>query len=237
MSVTSLGITLWLWRQNKPNNILGKRDNRLLLLVRAFGGFLGVFGLYCASACCPPNHPQATLKANHVPIDSLRYLNLSEATVITFMMPLVASFGGYLLLGSPFSWLEILLSLISLFGVLLVASPDAFFTTSETDAAMNDPNVVDMVSRIWALCVGLLGVCGSAAAFLCMSSIGKTENPLTVVNYFAALCTVVSCGALVVLPGLNFQTPGDAWEWLLLFFSGLSGFLMVSTSVGLLATS
>lgn len=49
MSVTALGITLWLWRQNKPKNILGRRENRLLLIVRAFGGFLGVFGLYCMS--------------------------------------------------------------------------------------------------------------------------------------------------------------------------------------------
>lgn len=54
MSTTTVGITLWLWRQNKPNNILGKKENRKLLLVRAFGGFLGVFGLYCTSpACCP----------------------------------------------------------------------------------------------------------------------------------------------------------------------------------------
>lgn len=49
MSITTLGITMWLWRQKKANNILGKKDNRLLLLVRAFGGFLGVFGLYCTS--------------------------------------------------------------------------------------------------------------------------------------------------------------------------------------------
>lgn len=55
MSITTLGITLWLWRQNKPNNILGKEENRVLLLVRAFGGFLGVFGLYCTStALLPP---------------------------------------------------------------------------------------------------------------------------------------------------------------------------------------
>lgn len=53
MSITTLGITLWLWRQNKPNNILGKKENRVLLLVRAFGGFLGVFGLYCASPAIP----------------------------------------------------------------------------------------------------------------------------------------------------------------------------------------
>lgn len=141
------------------------------------------------------------------------------------MMPLVASFGGYLLLGSPFSWLEISLSILSLFGVLLVASPDAVFPSSNNGA---DSDAVDVTSRVWALCVGLLGVCGSAAAFLCMSAIGKTENPLTVVNYFAALCTVISCAALLVLPGLDFQTPGNVWEWVLLFFSGMSGFLMVS---------
>lgn len=55
MSVTMLGITAWLWKQNKPDNILGKRENRKLLLVRALGGFLGVFGLYC-KPCAP--HPQ-----------------------------------------------------------------------------------------------------------------------------------------------------------------------------------
>lgn len=204
MSVTTLGITAWLWKQNKPSNILGKRENRKLLLVRAFGGFLGVFGLYY----------------------SLRYLNLSEATVITFMMPLVASFGGYLLLGSPISWLEILLSVVSLCGVLLVASPDAIFSATVDAPATGGPDAVNLGSRIWALCVGLLGVCGSAAAFLCMSVIGKTENPLTVVNYFAALCTVVSVVALLVLPSLGFQAPGNVWEWTLLFSSGLSGFLM-----------
>lgn len=145
------------------------------------------------------------------------------------MMPLAASFGGYLLLGSPFSWLEILLSIVSLFGVLLVASPDAILPASGNDTAPGDSDTLGLVSRIWALCVGLLGVCGSAAAFLCMSVIGKAENPLTVVNYFAALCTIISLVALIVLPGLGFQAPGSFWEWTLLFFSGLSGFLMVRT--------
>lgn len=170
-------------------------------------------------------HATLQARAHHVATDSLRSLNLSEATVITFMMPLVASFGGYLLLGSSISWIEILLSILSLFGVVLVASPDALFSASE--ATLGDAAAVSSVERVWALCVGLLGVCGSAAAFLSMSAIGKTEDPLTVVNYFAAMCTVVSCVALIVLPGLGFQAPGDIWEWALLFFSGLSGFLMV----------
>lgn len=159
--------------------------------------------------------------------DSLKRLQLSEATVITFMTPLVASFGGYLLLGSPFSWLEILLSIISLFGVLLVASADGLFPAARTDVATNDLEAFDFTSRIWAICAGLVGVCGSAAAFLCMSFIGKTEGPLTVVNYFAALCALVSFIMLVALPGLSLQAPGGVRQWGLLFFSGLSGFLMV----------
>ncbi|CAN8097566.1 unnamed protein product [Discula destructiva] len=201
MSITTLGITTWLFWQKKPNNILGKKENRLLLLTRAFGGFFGVFGLYY----------------------SLRYLNLSEATVITFMMPLVASVGGYLLLGATISWLELVLSITSLVGVLLVSTPDALFAASEK---IDSPEAVDFGPRLWAICVGLLGVCGAAAAYLAVSAIGKTESPLTVVNYYTAMCTVVSFAALLVLPGLGFQAPGDLWEWFLLIFSGLSGFLM-----------
>lgn len=143
-------------------------------------------------------------------------------------MPLVASLGGYVFLGSPVSRLEILLSIISLFGVLLVASPDVLLLAGTTEVAAKEFDVVDVASRIWAVCIGLVGVCGSGAAFLCMSSIGKTERPLTVVNYLAAFCTLVSCVALIALPGLSFQLPGSVWEWGLLFFSGLSGFLMVS---------
>lgn len=143
------------------------------------------------------------------------------------MMPLVASLGGYLFLGSTISWLEILLSIISLFGVLLVASPDAIFATPSTNPKTGELEPVDASSRVWAICIGLVGVCGSAAAFLCMSHIGKTESPLTVVNYFTALCTLASFIALTVLPGLGFHAPADMWEWALLFFSGLSGFFMV----------
>lgn len=47
MSITTIGITAWLWKQQKANNILGRPENRKLLLMRAIGGFLGVFGLYC----------------------------------------------------------------------------------------------------------------------------------------------------------------------------------------------
>lgn len=151
-------------------------------------------------------------------------------------MPLVASLGGYLVLGTSFSWLETLLSVVSLLGVVLVASPDVLFPSGATDDAAHDPEAVTIASRIGAICVGLVGVCGSAAAFLCMSALGKAESPLTVVNYFAALCMLVSCVALVVMPGLSFQAPRGGWEWALLFFSGVSGFCMVSWNFAMTST-
>lgn len=143
-------------------------------------------------------------------------------------------------MGSPLSWLEILLSVVSLFGVLLVASPDVLLPdkASQTESlVVDDSNAVSSTMRIWAICVGMLGVCGSAAAFLCMSAIGKSESPLTVVNVFATLCSLLSFVGLVVVPGLKFQMPGDAWEWILLALSGLSGFLMVRFISGHVTTS
>ncbi|KAL1863870.1 hypothetical protein Daus18300_008019 [Diaporthe australafricana] len=202
MSITTLGITAWLWKQQKPNNILGKPENRILLLVRA--------------------------------IDSLRYLNLSEATVITFMTPLAASLAGHLFLNHPLPLTQTFLSLVSLLGVLLVAAPDAILPSPAPSAAAPAGETIDTStsSRIQALAAGLLGVCGSATAFLAMSSLGKGEDTLTVVNYFAALCAAASLAALAVMPGLGgFRAPGDGWEWVLWVFSGMSGFLMAERSL------
>ncbi|KAI3392620.1 hypothetical protein diail_5438 [Diaporthe ilicicola] len=149
------------------------------------------------------------------------------------MTPLAASLGGYLFLNTPLPRTQAILSLVSLAGVLLVAAPDALLPSSPSapTAAATTPageaENTTVMNRIKALAVGPLGVCGSAAAFLAMSALGKAEDPLTVVNYFAALCAAASMAGLAVLPGLGgFRAPGDAMEWVLLFFSGMSGFLM-----------
>lgn len=155
------------------------------------------------------------------------------------MMPLVAGLGGYLFLNSPLPRVQVVLSLLSLSGVVLIAAPDAILPWSLSSKPVPTPSglttdeaTATLIKRLQALAVGLLGVCGSAAAFLSMSGLGKAEDPLTVVNYFAALCTVASLAGLFVLPGLGgFRAPGDWWEWVLLCFSGISGFLMVRIHV------
>ena len=80
--------------------------------------------------------------------------------------------------------------------------------------------------RLIAVGVGLLGVMGAAAAFTTIRWVGKRAHPMLSVNYFAAWTTLVSASILLVYPGIDFQLPATLREWGLLFFLGLSGFIM-----------
>lgn len=55
---------------------------------------------------------------------------------------------------------------------------------------------------------------------------GKRAHPLLSVNYFCAMCTLVSALAMVLLPGVPFLLPADAKEWSYLIFLGICGFAM-----------
>ena len=47
MSITTAVLSLYLCIFQEPKAIFGKPENRILLLARAAGGFVGVFGFYC----------------------------------------------------------------------------------------------------------------------------------------------------------------------------------------------
>jgi drug/metabolite transporter (DMT)-like permease len=85
---------------------LGARGVRLLLLMRAMGGFVGVYGMYY----------------------SLLYLPLADATVITFLSPVIACAVCAVLLKEEFSRAEQLAAFVSLLGVVLIARPTAMFS-------------------------------------------------------------------------------------------------------------
>ncbi|KAH9207372.1 hypothetical protein DL95DRAFT_313806 [Leptodontidium sp. 2 PMI_412] len=201
MSITTVALSTYIWKQKIPGFPVGRRENAHLLWIRAMGGFLGVFGLYY----------------------SLKYLDLSEATVITFLTPMLASFAGHFLLQLPFSFPEKLASAFPLVGVLLVASPWSLPAGSPN----SDPNTNPILFRLSALGIGLIGVCGSAAAFLSMQALGKRENPLIVVNGFVALCCTISLVSLAIFPTLGgFVIPQNAGELFLLVLSAVCGFAM-----------
>ena len=80
--------------------------------------------------------------------------------------------------------------------------------------------------RLTAVGVGLIGVMGAASAFTTIRWIGKRAHPMLSVNYFAAWTTLMSAAILLLYPGVDFQLPATLREWGLLFFLGVSGFIM-----------
>ena len=187
--------------------------------------------------------------------DSLLYLPLADATVITFITPCLSCWICAKILKEPFTRMEQLGALISFVGVTMIARPTTFFhrtiphappAEGTNDAAAShshkvgvaDLDTVTTGQRVWAITIALIGVAGSSMAFVAMRWIGKRAHPLLSVNYFCALCTIVSASAMIVLPDIKFLLPSGSREWSYLIFLGCCGFAMqFLLSAGLQAQS
>jgi drug/metabolite transporter (DMT)-like permease len=178
--------------------------------------------------------------------DSLQYLPIADAVVITFLAPSVASYGCYLFLREPFPRSAQYASLISLIGVVLIARPTTFFSshsepsptssntnTTTTEAAYDASfPVPTSAQRLSAVVVAMVGVLGGAGALTSIRWIGNQAHPLISVNYFSVLCTVVS-GLILTLSKplhlsstLGFVLPNGPRQWFLILFLGTCGFVM-----------
>lgn len=176
---------------------------------------------------------------------SLQYLPLSDATVITFLAPIVACWACSFLLHEVFTRGDQIAGLISFFGVVLIARPTSFLphhsdvppvasgtgdgipaTNLTIPAGLNRSNDVTPAQRLGAVGVALIGVLGAASAYTTIRWIGKRAHPLISVNYFAAWSTFLSVVALLAVPGIDFQLPANVRQWAYLIFLGICGFLM-----------
>lgn len=151
--------------------------------------------------------------------------------------------------------MEQMASLVALFGVVLIARPTSLFTrhgapplatgeadglpvvpvvpANATNAAIPDRFNMDHISpekRLLAVGIAMLGVFGAAGAYTTIRWIGKRAHPLVSVNYFATWCTIVSTVMMFALKDVGLVLPGNLFEWSLLFFLGISGFIFVSSS-------
>ncbi|QDS76577.1 hypothetical protein FKW77_007055 [Venturia effusa] len=225
MGITVILATLYMWWKGIPHFLLGEPEVRGLLVARGLTGFFGVFGMYF----------------------SLQYLPLADATVITFLAPGVSCWACSYILKEPFTRMEQMASLLALSGVVLIARPTSLFSRHDapppatgegeglpvvpgntTTTVVLDRFNMDKVSpekRLLAVAIAMLGVFGAAGAFTTLRWIGKRAHPLISVNYFAAWCTIVSAVMMFVLKDVGLLLPGNLFEWSLLFFMGLSGFI------------
>lgn len=91
MSITATIGSVYLWRKGVADFPFGPRGVRGLLVVRGLSGTVGLFGLYCAFL--PPTSFVVDLDVNWCRrVDSLSFLDIADATVITFLVPTLTGF-------------------------------------------------------------------------------------------------------------------------------------------------
>lgn len=199
MSITAVASYLYMWYAKVPSP-LGTRSVLGLLILRAMSGFMGVYGLYY----------------------SVQYLPLSEATVITFLAPIMTCYACSLLIpGETFSRRQQLAGIVSLVGVVLIARPfrDRSSPADEIDGT-------DSYHHILATIVAFVGVLGAAGAYTSIRMIGRRAHPLVSVTYFSSVTTIISLTAMAAVPGVPFRLPSTPTEWILLTGLGVCGFLL-----------
>ncbi|KAI1190412.1 DUF6-domain-containing protein [Nemania serpens] len=222
MLATSILGMSYMWYKKVPDFPLGPRHILGLLILRGTFGFIGLFGLYY----------------------SLSYLEISDATAISFLVPTWTAILCYVWLKEPYRIQEAFSGLISLAGVLLIARPAFLFGGASPVGAPDSRNaamtmfIVDgpqeglpvgppsSPQRTLAVLCSILGTFAAAAAYSTIRVIGKRAHSLVSVNYFAVLSTIGSALIIMVHPDLHFILPQGAMQWTLLTIIGVAGFLL-----------
>jgi len=135
---------------------------------------------------------------------SVVHLPLADATVIQYTNPVFASLIAALVIGERLRVRDGTYIAASLAGVLLVARPSFLFGTPQELESL-------------AVGIALLGALLSAAAYVAVRALTKTEEPLVIVFYFAA----VSVAGSIPLAAFDPVWPTGT-EWLVLVGIGLA---------------
>ena len=134
---------------------------------------------------------------------ALVHLPLADATVIQYTNPVFTAILASIFLAEHLRPRDFALVLVSLAGVVLMTRPGFLFGTDQR----LDPVAVG---------VALAGAILSAGAYVIVRQLGRTEDPVVIVFYFALIATVGS----VPLTALDPVLP-TAPEWLALLGIGI----------------
>lgn len=149
--------------------------------------------------------------------------------VIRFLVPIITAWACSVFLGQTFTRKEFLAGIVAFTGVVIIAHPPWLFGNVHDDLHPKEPTGIDRVTpaqRFFAILVALLGVLGASGAFTTIRIIGHRAHALVSVNYFAFVATTGSAIALLVIPGIGFQKPQSAREWILHIGLGVFGFAL-----------
>jgi drug/metabolite transporter (DMT)-like permease len=218
MTITIAASYLYMWYAQVAHPF-GTRDVWKLLALRSFGGFFGVIGMYY----------------------SLLYMPIAEATVLTFLAPIVTCYAcSFLMPNEPFTRKQQMAGLVSLLGVALIANPfsggqvDSAVEMAPANSTMTQPSegmggtseVPPTSHHLLAVGLALVGVGGAACATTAIRLLGTRTHALVSVTYFSSYTMVISLIAMLASPSVSFRLPGNLLEWGLLLGLGLTGFTM-----------
>jgi len=208
MGTTLICCITYMFIAKIPDPFLGPKGVRVLLLIRGFCGFFGLFGVYY----------------------SLQYLSLSDATVLTFLSPLTTAIAGALLLNETFTWPQAFSGVFSLIGVILIARPTFIFGNAA--AVVPSPSAGDIekgtpAERLGAVGVALIGVLGATGTYITLRAIGKCAHPLHSLVAFSSLCVIMaSIGMSIERTTINVPTSLD-----ILLFAAIGVFGVVAQTL------
>ncbi|ROV95300.1 hypothetical protein VSDG_06020 [Cytospora chrysosperma] len=196
--ITGIGCTLYLWSRGVPDFLLGPRDARILLSLRAIGGVCGAIGFYF----------------------SILYLTLAQATALNFLAPLGAMVLAKYLSYGTFSSIDRVGGLMAVAGVILVVQPDIF------DRGHSPPSQVADATpeRLKGVACGIVGVLGGIIALATIRRLGSRVHPLMSVNYFAWAVVLVT--TILIFIARTPWTASSVRQWSLLIVVGIFGSLM-----------
>lgn len=136
---------------------------------------------------------------------SITHLPIADATVIQYTNPVYAGLLAVPFLGERLRRREVLSVVASMAGVMLVMRPAFLFGGSAH--ALPPATVM----------IGLFGAMCSAAAYITVRKLGRTEHPAVIISYFSVISVIASVP--VALPGWIWPT---AREWLVLVGIGVA---------------
>lgn len=259
MAVTTIALYLALYRARPFEFPLGPKEIRWLLVFRGIFGFAGIMGMWTAisektlSPPPPPFSPSVEDIRGLHPTDNMgkAFLDLADATIITFLTPSMVAVYSAIFLKQPFTRKEKLASLLAMVGVVFIARPAVLFGDSSYAAvevppispAVSDGHPMDEMAspvgedrtaadHLTGVILALTSAVGGAGAFIAIRAIGKRAHALTTTSYFAACCTIVAGVSLAVAPlvgyeqpALRFGLPHNAKQWVLIVALTVCGIL------------
>lgn len=247
MVVTSVLCIVPFYIMKDSGSLLGPRKLRWVLVFRGISGFFGLCGIWMSISEFDKEY-----EGNEHAVAKLTrctgFLDLADATVITFLTPSMVAIFSAIFRGQPFTRKEQLASLLAMLGVVFIARPAILFGSPVSAVAEQGPHatVVGRNSaasdRLTGTVLALISATGGAGAFIAIRSIGDRVSILTTTLYFAVICTIISGTALAIAPLIDYGQPDvrfglaeGATQWALMagiVLCGLMTQLLLTAGLG-----